>query len=122
MHVAKLFNERLRGSLSEGGIHFGPARILAALRQRDKLTQGAIGRGLHIKPATVTNLVKKMEASGLIARRQDPDDDRIMNVSLTSKGRAAADFAASVMEEIEDDIHWQLTRKEIHYLSPAGLL
>lgn len=116
MHIGKLLNDRLRGSLSEGGIHFGQARILVALLHHEKLTQGAIGHGLHIKPATVTNLVKKMEASGLIDRRQDANDDRIMNVTLTSKGREAANFAVSVMEQIEDDIRSELTQKEIDKL------
>ena len=116
MHIGKLLNERLRSPLSEGGIHFGQARILVALLHHGKLNQGTIGRGLHIKPATVTNLVKKLEASGLIARRQDTNDDRIMNVTLTSKGRDAANFAVSVMEQIEDDIRSGLTQKEMDKL------
>jgi DNA-binding MarR family transcriptional regulator len=113
MHIGKLLQERLRGSLSEGGIHFGQARILVALLRHDQLTQGTMGRRLDIKPATVTNLVKKLEASGLIDRRQDANDDRIMNVTLTAKGREAANFAVSVMEQVEDDIRSELTQKEI---------
>ena len=116
MHIGKLLNERLRGALSEGGIHFGQARILVALLNHGKLTQGTIGRGLHIKPATVTNLVKKMEASGLIDRRQDANDDRIMNVTLTSKGKEAAKFAVGVMEHVENDIRSELTQKEMDNL------
>ncbi len=116
MHIGKLLNDRLRSSLGEGGIHFGQARILIALLHHSKLTQGTIGQGLHIKPATVTNLVKKMETSGLIDRRRDANDDRFINVTLTSKGRKAANFAANVMEQIEDDIRSELLKKEIDIL------
>jgi len=85
MHIGKLLNDRLRSDLSEGELHFGQARILVSLMRHGNLTQRTIGQGLHIKPATVTNMVKRMEASGLIERRRDANDDRIINVTLTSK-------------------------------------
>ena len=116
MHIGKLLNDRLRHTLGEGGIHFGQARVLVSLMQHGTLTQRTIGQGLHIKPATVTNMVKKMDASGLISRRRDTNDDRIINVTLTSKGKEAANFALSVMEQIEDEIRSELSRKEIDML------
>lgn len=116
MHIGKLLLERLRGSLSKSGIHFGQARILVTLLHHKELTQGAIGHGLDIKPATVTNLVKKMEASGLVDRNQDANDDRVMNVALTPKGKEAANFALHVMEQIEDDIRSELSQTEIDKL------
>ncbi len=116
MHIGKLLNDRLRSSLSEHGIHFGQARILVSLMHHGELTQRTIGQGLHIKPATVTNMVKKMDASGLIDRRRDANDDRIINVTLTLKGKEAAALAVSVMEQIENDIRSELSRKEIDIL------
>lgn len=116
MHVGKLLNDRLRSALGEGGIHFGQARVLVSLMQHGNLTQRAIGQGLHIKPATVTNMVKRMDESGLIDRRRDINDDRIINVTLTSKGKKAANFAITVMEQIEDEIRSELSRKEIDIL------
>ncbi|MCF8068969.1 MAG: MarR family winged helix-turn-helix transcriptional regulator [Desulfobacterales bacterium] len=116
MHIGKLLNDRLRNSLREEGIHFGQARILIALLQKGKLTQGVIGRGLNIRPATVTNLVKKMEISGLIDRRRDVNDDRLINVKLTSKGKDAANFAVNVMVQVENDICSEFTPKEIDKL------
>lgn len=116
VHIGKLLNDRLRSSLSEGGIHFGQARILVTLMFHGELIQRTIGQGLHIKPSTVTNMVKKMEASGLIDRKRDTNDDRIINVTLTSKGKEAANFALTVIEQIEDDIRSELSRKEIDIL------
>ena len=116
IHIGKLLRERVSSALREGGIHFGQARILEALVRYDKLNQGKIGKGLKIKPATVTNQVKKMEAAGLVDRRHDANDDRFMNVTLTPKGREAADFMVSVMAQIEDEIRSVLTKKEIDML------
>lgn len=116
MHIGKLLNDKVRNALGEKGIHFGQARILTALLDHDTLSQGEIARGLHIKPATVTNLVKKMEASGLILRRRDSGDDRIINVELTSEGKDAANFTEQVIGQIEKDIRSEFNQEEISML------
>ncbi|WP_319576999.1 MarR family transcriptional regulator [uncultured Desulfobacter sp.] len=129
MHIGKLLNDRLRTSLDKGGIHFGQARVLTALMEHKELTQGLdikpatvtnmqrmIGEGLDIKPATVTNMVKRMEASKLIERRRDINDDRIIIVTLTAKGKKAAEFALTVMAQIEDDIRSELSQKDVDTL------
>lgn len=116
IHIGRLLRERVTSALREGGIHYGQSRILMALLRHGKMTQGAIGNGLNIKPATVTNQVKKMEAAGLINRRQGRTDDRIMNVTLTPKGEKAANFVASVMAQSEDEICSEFTLKQIETL------
>ncbi|NDY74399.1 hypothetical protein DO021_09235 [Desulfobacter hydrogenophilus] len=116
MHIGKLLNDRLRSTLGEGGIHFGQARVLVSLMHHGELTQRMIGEGLDIKPATVTNMVKKMEVSKLIDRRRDKNDDRTIIVTLTSKGKEAAKFALAVMDQIEDEIRSELSQKEIETL------
>jgi len=116
LHIGKLINDRMRASLGRIGIHFGQARILVALLYHEKLNQGALSNGLHIKPPTVTNLVKKMEAAGLVARRRDANDDRIINITLTSQGKKAANFAVNVMDQIEADIRDQLTQRELEMI------
>ena len=104
MHIGKLLDDNLRSSLNEKSIHFGQARILIALSKQEKLAQNKIGQGVHITPATVTNLVKKMESSELIVRTRDPNDDRIIHVALTPKGVEAAAFSLDVMKQIEQEI------------------
>ena len=116
IHIGKLLRERVSSALREGGIHFGQARILEALFRYDKLNQGKIGKGLQIKPATVTNQVKKMEAAGLVDRRHDANDDRFMNVTLTPKGREAAKLILNLMIQIEQEICSVLTKNEIDML------
>ncbi|MBM9520310.1 MarR family transcriptional regulator [Desulforhopalus vacuolatus] len=109
-------NDRLRSSLGEKGIHFGQARILTALLKHHSLSQREIAIGLHIKPATVTNMVKKMEASGLIARNRDDNDDRIINVTLTPEGEEAAHFAEEIIQKIESEIRSGFNAEELEHL------
>lgn len=116
LHIGKLIEDRFRSALSEKGIHIGQARILTILLTHETLTQRKIAVGLHIKPATVTNLVKKMEASELISRKRDENDDRIINVTLTQKGKEAAHFTAKVISQIEDDIRSEFSHQEVETL------
>lgn len=115
-HIGKLLDDRLRSDLGEKGIHFGQVRILISLMRYGTLSQTAIGQGLDIKPATVTSMVKKMETSELIDRQRDAKDDRIINVSLTPKGKAAAEYAVTVIDRVEDDIRRELSPEEVGLL------
>jgi DNA-binding MarR family transcriptional regulator len=57
------------------------------------LDQTALGRMLVVNRSNVTGLVDRMEGAGLVVRSPDPGDRRVKRVSLTSKGRRAADAA-----------------------------
>lgn len=121
LHIGKLLDDSLRTSLNEEDIHFGQARILMALAKHKTLAQNKIGQGVHITPATVTNLVKKMEGSGLIERNRNPNDDRIINVTLTPKGAKAAEFSQTVMKKVEQDITSNLPEEQLYSLLKALL-
>ena len=116
VHIGKLINETLRGRLAAKGIHFGQARILLSLQQQGKLTQTTIARGLHIKSATVTNLIKKMETAGLVVRQRAPHDDRVIHVVLSQAGQEAAQFAENVFDQVERDIRSQLDEETVRML------
>ncbi len=118
VHIGKLVNEKLRNLLGAKGIHAGQAKILVSLLRHGELTQVAIGRGLHIKSATVTNLIQKMETADLVLRQRDPNDDRVMNVTLTPEGKEAAEFVEEVFELLERDIRSRLSPDAVQMLRP----
>jgi DNA-binding MarR family transcriptional regulator len=43
---------------------------------------------LHLDTGTVSPLVKRMEAAGLVERNRSPEDERSVNVRLSDAGRA----------------------------------
>ena len=51
---------------------------------------------LQLTQSTVTELVQRAEEAGLVARRQSPDDGRIVHLSLTAEGERR--LAAAVEE------------------------
>lgn len=61
-----------------------------------------------------------MEVSELISRKRGETDDRIINVTLTRKGKEAARFTAMVISQIEDDIRSQFSQEEVESLRTPG--
>src|SRR5437588_4266527 len=58
-----------------------------------------ISKRLHVTSPTVTQLIKGLEASGLIERNIDPEDRRSVGIKLTEKGEMITQQAAAAFEE-----------------------
>jgi DNA-binding MarR family transcriptional regulator len=63
------------------------AVTLATIAREGPLTLGDLAAREQVAPPTITNVVGKLEAAGLVERRTDPDDGRVRTVRLTSAGR-----------------------------------
>lgn len=75
-------------------------RLLGILRDREPGVL-VLARFLELDKSSVTGLVDRAEARGLVERVADPDDGRAVRVRLTGKGRAlAATGAAEVAAEL----------------------
>ncbi len=70
------------------------------LRERDELTVSDIGGRLFLDSATLTPLLKRLEAAGLLRRKRAINDERQVIVSLTAAGRALQARAESVPESV----------------------
>jgi len=68
-------------------LHRAQAGLLCRLFANDGITQSEIAEQLAVQGATVTNLLQRMEESGLVTRRRDLDDNRLVRVYLTDSGR-----------------------------------
>lgn len=85
-----LFNKRLYAALQGTGLSSGQPKVLEYLNRNDGSVQKDIAAGCQIEPATVTSLLPRMEAAGLIERRTENGNRRSLYVYLTEKGRANA--------------------------------
>jgi DNA-binding MarR family transcriptional regulator len=61
---------------------------LLALGAEGTLTMGDLARRVAVTEKTVTGLVDRLERDGLVARRRDAADRRIVQVALTAPGKA----------------------------------
>lgn len=68
--------------------------VLLALREKDKITIKELGNRLRLDSGTLTPLLKKLEADGLVNRLRDTKDERHVYVYLTDKGLNLGERAA----------------------------
>lgn len=74
--------------------------VMMVLWEQDQLTLTDIGRRLFLDSATLTPLLKRMEAAGWLTRTRAEQDERQVIVALTSAGRALKQKAARVPVEV----------------------
>ena len=74
--------------------------VLSALRKEGppyQLSPGRLLQDTMVTSGTMTNRIDRLEASGLVKRRPDPQDKRGVLVSLTSEGRERVDAALDAL-------------------------
>lgn len=74
--------------------------VMLALWERSPRTVRDIGDALHLDPATLSPLLKRLEAAGLLTRARSTADERALDVALTPAGAALRDEAEKVPAQI----------------------
>lgn len=69
------------------GLHPGQDALLRLLWAEDGQRQTRLAEGLQVEPPTVTKMLQRMEAAGLVTRKVDKTDGRVSLVKLTAKGK-----------------------------------
>jgi len=85
--------------------------LLTALWRRDGLTVGELAGYYRDSNAVMTRLLDRMAESGLIDRRNDPDDRRIVRIFLTGKAKRLSSLL-DFYKEINDSMLRGFTEKE----------
>ena len=83
---------------------------MMVLWKKKSVTVKELGTELYLDSGTLTPLLKKMEAKGLLTRRRSADDERSLIVTLTPKGEALKERALQVPQEMIK--YFRLDREE----------
>ena len=78
------------------GLTYPQYLVFLVLWEGDDLTVKALGERLLLDLGTITPLLKRLEARGLVVRRRDAEDERQVRVLLTDAGRALREQALSI--------------------------
>jgi DNA-binding MarR family transcriptional regulator len=70
--------------------------VMLALWEHEPVSGRELSRMLQLDPATLSPLLKRLEAAGLVRRQRNPDDERALAVELTREGRALRRKALAV--------------------------
>ncbi|MFC6339595.1 MarR family transcriptional regulator [Pseudomonas sp. CCM 7891] len=78
------------------GLTYPQYLALMVLWEEDGLTVGEISRRLLTDPGSLTPLLKRLEAEGLLSRTRSREDERVVVVELTDAGWALRDKAMDI--------------------------
>ncbi len=94
---------RMDKLLTGQGIHPGQAPMLFSIFKDNGLTQKQLGERMHLRPASVTIMLKRLQRAGLIEKTPDTKDLRVFRIYLTEKGRSLKDTVMNAVEAVEQD-------------------
>jgi DNA-binding MarR family transcriptional regulator len=79
--------------------------VLLVLWEEDGARVSRIGERLYLDSATLTPLLKRLEARGLVERRRSTEDERVVEVHLSAEGkrlkRRCAEIPQALCERTE---------------------
>lgn len=105
-------------ALSEG--RASQKRILRLIEESGCITQHALTGRLGVQPGSVSEVIGKLEASGLVVRTPNPADRRTSDIRLTAQGLAQAQLATQQAQERRQEMFACLSQDEKDVL--LGLL
>jgi DNA-binding MarR family transcriptional regulator len=85
--LARAHRARLAALLAPHGLHAGQDLLLLAVWESPGMRQRAIAEQLGVEPPTVTRMLQRLERGGMIERKADPHDGRVMLVYPTPRSR-----------------------------------
>ncbi|MBB3773193.1 DNA-binding MarR family transcriptional regulator [Angulomicrobium tetraedrale] len=94
------FNRVYKPLLDRLGLTYPQYLAMVTLWTQDGVTVGQIGERLMLETNTLTPLLKRMEAAGLVRRVRDVADERQVRIHLTDKGRALRGEAEGIPARI----------------------
>ncbi|MCN9240399.1 MarR family winged helix-turn-helix transcriptional regulator [Streptomyces sp. RY43-2] len=94
------------------GLHVGQNHLLAVLWERDGSTPGEVAAALNVTTPTIVKMADRMTSAGLLTRRRDDRDNRLVRLWLTDVGRALRQPVEAERRLIEEKVTADLTEAE----------
>ncbi len=77
-----------REKLGDIGLTYPQYLVVMALLDKPSMTSGELARALRLDAGTLTPMLKRLDAAGLIERTRRKEDERIIDNQLTAHGLA----------------------------------
>ena len=94
-----------RDALTKAGLTYPQYLVMLALWEDDGLSVGELGQRLHLDSGTLSPLLSRLEAAGLVTRSRPDRDARRVVVHLTNDGQvlrsAAEDIQCALLEGLD---------------------
>lgn len=117
--MSKALRAAAEVSVRRHGLHLGQDHLLAVLWQQDGRTPGEIAAALNVTTPNVVKAANRMAAAGLLTRRRDDRDNRLVRLWLTDAGHALQGPIEQERRSLEEKLTADLTPTERQHLLSA---
>ncbi|WP_067901449.1 MarR family winged helix-turn-helix transcriptional regulator [Nocardia vaccinii] len=117
--TSKLLRALVERSVRPYGLYPGQDLVLGVLWDRDGRTPGEVAAALNVTTPTIVKMANRMTETGLLTRRGDTADNRLVRLWLTDKGHELREHVESSRTSLENLITADLTETERRCLLAA---
>lgn len=117
--TTKSLRAAAEAAMRRHGLHLGQDHLLRVLWERDGRTPGEIAAATNVTTPAVTKAAGRMIELGLIVRRDDDRDNRLVRLWLTDAGRALQAPVEAERRHLEQRVTARLTQAERRHLLSA---
>lgn len=110
--ICRLKHARVQALLEALGLYEGQPAMLHTLWEQEGLTHTELARRLRVQPATITKMITRMEKTGFVERRPDPEDRRASRVYLTEAGRDVQAEVRQIWRTLEQEAFGSFSPEE----------
>lgn len=100
--ASRAVTARYRPLLEELGLTYPQYLVMLVLWEQDSISVRDLGTALQLESSTLSPLLKRLEAGGLLLRERRRDDERSVAIRLTGTGERMREQAAAVPLAIGD--------------------
>ncbi|TEU26946.1 MarR family transcriptional regulator [Alkanindiges illinoisensis] len=112
--ASNLLNRLYRPVLTQFNLTYPQYLVMLVLWETSPCTVGELGQKLFLDSGTLTPLLKRLAANGLVDRQRNPQDERRVLITLTQQGHALKQQAAIIPETLASQL--QLSVKQLDQL------
>ncbi|MGY1785498.1 MarR family winged helix-turn-helix transcriptional regulator [Geodermatophilus sp. SYSU D00698] len=98
--ASRAMTARYRPMLEELGLTYPQYLVMMLLWEEDHQTVGQLGARLALDSGTLSPLLKRLTAAGLVTRHRRVEDERSVAIALTDAGRALRDRAFAISQDM----------------------
>ncbi|HEY1164011.1 MAG TPA: MarR family transcriptional regulator [Chitinophaga sp.] len=112
IEICKRRRNRKNELLSEANMYEGQDILLHHLAMEDGQTMSELAGNVCIQAATLSTMIRRMEANGLIKKEADQQDKRASRIYFTAKGREVHAQTGKIWNELDKRTLKDLTADE----------
>ncbi len=109
--ASRIITSKYTQFLKPLGLTYTQYIVFLVLWEKDGITVGQLCEKLYLDNGTITPIIKKMQTQGYLERKRSSNDDRIVIINLTDKGKELQEKAKNVPQLMSECVELSDNKK-----------